>query len=204
MSFYPTTQTNRRGLTIDDRMRLVVPSEKDEKTGSDSIFAIGDCTSTAYAPTAQVASQQGAYLGRMFNQIAKQEAVVSKLDALDSPTRDNLPENVEAEKLKLRKQLERLSVTQWSPFHYSHQGSLAYIGSDKAIADLPFPLVHGNVTFHSPLISRVSHLLSSDCLSRRSHLPLLAFCLLVDSLFPSESRPRRLGLAQDQGFRTVG
>ena len=24
-----------------------------------------------------------------------------------------------------------------APFHYSHQGSLAYIGSDKAIADLP-------------------------------------------------------------------
>jgi len=26
----------------------------------------------------------------------------------------------------------------FSPFMYSHQGSLAYIGSDKAIADLPF------------------------------------------------------------------
>lgn len=24
------------------------------------------------------------------------------------------------------------------PFHYSHQGSLAYIGSEKAIADLEF------------------------------------------------------------------
>ena len=31
----------------------------------------------------------------------------------------------------------------WRPFHYSHQGSLAYIGSDRAIADLPF--MNGNV-----------------------------------------------------------
>ena len=30
------------------------------------------------------------------------------------------------------------------PFSYSHQGSLAYIGSDKAIADLPF-FSSGNV-----------------------------------------------------------
>jgi NADH:ubiquinone reductase (non-electrogenic) len=30
------------------------------------------------------------------------------------------------------------------PFHYSHQGSLAYIGSEKAIADLPF--LNGNVS----------------------------------------------------------
>lgn len=147
MSYYTATQTNRRGLTIDDRMRLVVPSEtgeNDGKTGSDSIFAIGDCTSTAYAPTAQVASQQGAYLGRMLNQVAKREAVASKLAGLESLS-ENAPEGQEGEQVKLRKQLDRLSVSQWSPFHYSHQGSLAYIGSDKAIADLPFPLVHGNI-----------------------------------------------------------
>ena len=30
------------------------------------------------------------------------------------------------------------------PFSYSHQGSLAYIGSEKAIADLPF--MNGNVS----------------------------------------------------------
>ena len=32
--------------------------------GADGIFAIGDCTATSYAPTAQVASQEGAYLAR--------------------------------------------------------------------------------------------------------------------------------------------
>ncbi|KAG8957931.1 NADH:ubiquinone oxidoreductase, partial [Tulasnella sp. 425] len=34
------------------------------------------------------------------------------------------------------KQLNKASKLR--PFHYSHQGSLAYISSDKAIADLPF------------------------------------------------------------------
>ena len=83
----------------------------------------------------------------MFNQMAKREAVASKLVALDSESQSpDASADIEAEKEKLSKQLERLSVSQWSPFHYSHQGSLAYIGSDKAIADLPFPLVHGNAS----------------------------------------------------------
>ena len=36
----------------------------------------------------------------------------------------------------MRKQLAKAEKLR--PFHYSHQGSLAYIGSEKAIADLPF------------------------------------------------------------------
>ena len=38
---------------------------------SDSIFAIGDCTATSYAPTAQVASQEGAYLARVLQQLVQ-------------------------------------------------------------------------------------------------------------------------------------
>lgn len=149
MSFYPSTQTNRRGLTIDDHMRLVVPTTDGGKAGSDSIFAIGDCTSTSYAPTAQVASQQGAYLGRLLNHVAKRESIQTRLQELKKPgsevAKEMSKEQKEEEQAKLQKQLDRLSVHQWSPFHYSHQGSLAYIGSDKAIADLPFPLMNGNV-----------------------------------------------------------
>ena len=93
-----------------------------------SIFAIGDCTSTSYAPTAQVASQQGAYLARVLAQFAKRDKLQSQLQA-------NGADAEETEKA--------LSKIKLKPFHYSHQGSLAYVGSDKAIADLPF--FNGNV-----------------------------------------------------------
>lgn len=95
------------------------------KGAEDSIFAIGDCTSTAYAPTAQVATQEGAYLARVLAQLAKKD----KLEA-------DLALAADGEKPKIQRQLEK--IEKFRPFHYSHQGSLAYIGSDKAIADLPF------------------------------------------------------------------
>lgn len=93
-----------------------------------TIFAVGDCTSTAYAPTAQVASQQGAYLARMFKQLAKHDALLEQITTLEKEGT-----NTESLQKQLAKKIESLR-----PFHYSHQGSLAYIGSDKAIADLEF------------------------------------------------------------------
>ena len=92
-----------------------------------TIFAAGDCTSTQYAPTAQVASQQGAYLARMFKQVAKRDALLERIVTLEK-------EGTNTE--SLQKQLTKLENLR--PFHYSHQGSLAYIGSEKAIADLEF------------------------------------------------------------------
>jgi NADH:ubiquinone reductase (non-electrogenic) len=104
-----------------------------QMAGTDgSIFAIGDCTATSYAPTAQVASQQGAYLARVFAQIAKKDQLEKRLSE---------PGVTPEEKDAAEKQLARIKIR---PFHYSHQGSLAYIGSDKAIADLPF--MNGNVS----------------------------------------------------------
>jgi NADH:ubiquinone reductase (non-electrogenic) len=98
--------------------------------GSDgSIFAIGDCTSSAYAPTAQVASQQGAYLARVLKQMAKRDALQAELNALKlSPTAEK-PEsneasvNLQEDIRRLEKQVERAG--KFRPFHYSHQGSLA-------------------------------------------------------------------------------
>lgn len=104
----------------------------------DSIFAIGDCTASSYAPTAQVASQQGAYLARQFQQLAKKDALTVQLAELEQSIQT---EEVAKEKEALQKQLEKVKLR---PFHYSHQGSLAYIGSEKAIADLPF--FNGNVS----------------------------------------------------------
>ncbi|KAG0304433.1 NADH:ubiquinone oxidoreductase [Dissophora globulifera] len=95
-------QTSPRGLLIDDYMRVA---------GAQDMYAIGDCTFSKYAPTAQVATQQGIYLASVFHNLAS---------------------------------IERGENKKITPFEYSHQGSLAYIGSDKAIADLPF--LNGNVS----------------------------------------------------------
>ncbi|EPQ51528.1 FAD/NAD P-binding domain-containing protein [Gloeophyllum trabeum ATCC 11539] len=120
----PETQTNRRGLTVDDHLRL---------KGAESIFALGDCTATQYAPTAQVATQEGAYLARLFNSIARKDALEKQLKALQADPIKAEEQKTEVE--NLQKQLMKLEKLR--PFHYSHQGSLAYIGSEKAIADLP-------------------------------------------------------------------
>src|SRR5882672_957640 len=88
---------------------------------SDSIFAIGDCTASSYAPTAQVASQQGNYLARQFAQLAKKDAIEAQLVALQTALQTEESKN-EAD--GLMKQLEKLKLR---PFHYSHQGSLAYV-----------------------------------------------------------------------------
>ncbi|KAI0696619.1 NADH dehydrogenase [Cytidiella melzeri] len=125
MAKVPEEQTNRRGLTVDESLRM---------KGADGIFAIGDCTATSYAPTAQVAAQEGSYLARVLKQLAKKDAVAAQLDEAkalsdNDPEKKTLVEKLESQHAKLEK---------LRPFRYSHQGSLAYIGSDRAIADLPF------------------------------------------------------------------
>ena len=87
--------------------------------GAPSIFAIGDCTSTSYAPTAQVASQQGAYLARMFKLIAKQDALEEKMT--EAKNADEIAETGKVAE-RLKKQIDRIKL---KPFQYSHQGSLA-------------------------------------------------------------------------------
>ncbi|KAG8842705.1 NADH:ubiquinone oxidoreductase [Tulasnella sp. 330] len=133
MAALPAHQNNKRGLLVDDYLRLL---------GANDIYAIGDCTATSYAPTAQVASQEGQYLARLLTQLAKKESLEQRLAELRGE-KGGLPEGKEgharnnAEEIEsIVKQLNRASKIR--PFHYSHQGSLAYIGSDKAIADLPF------------------------------------------------------------------
>ncbi|GAA5890393.1 hypothetical protein JCM5296_002809 [Sporobolomyces johnsonii] len=126
MAKLPTTQNSRRGLLVDEHLRLL---------GADGIFALGDCTATNYAPTAQVASQQGHYLARVFSKLHKKDLLLRELEQAKvtnaEPARlDSLANAV-------------IRASNIAPFHYSHQGSLAYIGSDKAIADLPF--LQGNL-----------------------------------------------------------
>ncbi|KAH9855457.1 FAD/NAD-P-binding domain-containing protein [Lenzites betulinus] len=124
MAKFPSAQKNRRGIDVDECLRM---------NGSNgTIFAIGDCSATSYAPTAQVASQEGAYLARVLAQIAKKDEIEARVQELKASAE---PE-AKAECVHLEKRLAKLEKIR--PFKYSHQGSLAYIGSDKAIADLPF------------------------------------------------------------------
>jgi len=130
MAKFSDLQNNRRGISVDDFLRM-------KGVPDGSIFALGDCAATQYAPTAQVASQQGSYLARILKQLAKRDAVETQLKELQTQiTAKGDGEGLKEEASKLEKQLERTSKLR--PFHYSHQGSLAYIGSEKAIADLPF------------------------------------------------------------------
>jgi NADH dehydrogenase FAD-containing subunit len=107
-------QDSRRGLLVDEHLRVL---------GAEGIFALGDCTATNYAPTAQAASQQGMYLSKVFGQLAKKQALIEEHDEAKKAGAD--PARLDA----LANAVIRTSNIR--PFHYSHQGSLAYIGSDK-------------------------------------------------------------------------
>jgi len=61
-------QDSRRGLKVDKHLRVL---------GAEDVYAIGDCAVSGLPPTAQVASQQGKYLGRAFrDEFAKGEEAV--------------------------------------------------------------------------------------------------------------------------------
>lgn len=129
MSQIPAQKDSRRGLAVNEY--LVV-------NGAENIWAVGDCAIANYAPTAQVASQEGAFLARMFNSLAKTETINDELTTLsDKQSREMDKEKrtaILSEIKALQKSLRR--VKQIGPFEYSHQGSLAYIGSERAVADV--------------------------------------------------------------------
>ncbi|KAJ3256095.1 NADH:ubiquinone oxidoreductase [Chytriomyces hyalinus] len=115
-------QNQRRGLVTDDW--LVV---KGSPRGS--IFALGDCSATKWAPTAQVASRQGAYLANLFGHLATMKREKAKLE-----DEGKSPVDV---------------IHTLPPFVYTHMGSLAYVGGEKAIADLPGNIhIGGMLTFY--------------------------------------------------------
>ncbi|PNY28663.1 ATP-dependent RNA helicase DBP2 [Tolypocladium capitatum] len=118
---------SRRGLAVNEY--LVVQGTRD-------IWAIGDCAVAGYAPTAQVASQEGNFLGRLFNNMAKTENHEARIQELSSKMNLQAGNSAEAahEIEALEKKLRKIKDIK--PFRYSHQGSLAYIGSEKAVADV--------------------------------------------------------------------
>ena len=136
MSQIPAQKDARRGLNVNEYLQV---------NGRDDVWAIGDCAIANYAPTAQVASQEGAFLARMFNQKARQlnyEEELQELSAKQSTAKNGDERDSVLEKIKeVQKRLRRVKTV--GPFEYSHQGSLAYIGSEKAVADVSW--LSGNI-----------------------------------------------------------
>lgn len=132
----PAQKNSRRGLAVNEY--LVVQ-------GAQDIWAVGDCAVAGYAPTAQVASQEGTFLARLFNNMAKTDAHEARIKELSSSLnveQSNVTAAEVAQEIEtLEKGLRRIRDVK--PFKYSHQGSLAYIGSEKAVADVTW--FNGNV-----------------------------------------------------------
>lgn len=128
MGQIPAQKDERRGLKVNEY--LVVK-------GTENIWAVGDCAIANYAPTAQVAAQEGAFLARLFNTMAKTDAIETELQELSekqatakADDRNQILDLINERQKQLRR------TKQVGPFQYSHQGSLAYIGAEKAVADV--------------------------------------------------------------------
>lgn len=126
-------QTERRGLLIDDKLRLL--------GAEDSVFGIGDCTfHPGWVPTAQVAHQEGEYLAKNLKKLHQIDQLKWKMEQPGCTDKESLKAEIE--------KIESNMVD----FQYSHKGTLAYIGDDKAIVDLniagsKYRLSGGNVVF---------------------------------------------------------
>ncbi|CAK9436316.1 uncharacterized protein LODBEIA_P08740 [Lodderomyces beijingensis] len=130
MSKIDAQKNAKRGFLVDEHLRL---------KGSENIYALGDCTFTKYPPTAQVAFQQGEYLANYFEKLQKLASLKYKIEHESHPTE------------MLQHRAEKLE-TKLPKFTYNYMGSLAYIGSEKAVADLAWGSwsnvsAGGNLTF---------------------------------------------------------
>jgi len=104
-------QDSRRGIVVDGHLHV---------KGAKNIWALGDCTWTALPATAQVAQQEGKYLGKLFNDlsqdISQQQISISNQQQMSDPLSQKL--------------------ATYEEFVYKHFGSFAYVGDHRAIAEL--------------------------------------------------------------------
>lgn len=111
----PQQASQRRGLKVDEFLRV---------KGVEDVWAVGDCADAGLAPTAQVASQEGVYVGQLLDRLANIQNLNKQLTVAQGDEETRMVE----------RHLRR--IAELPTFKYSHQGSLAYIGSDKALADV--------------------------------------------------------------------
>ena len=101
---------SKRQLVVDDWLRVI---------GMEGVFAAGDCATNLHEPlpaTAQVAGQQGAYVARLLNREYCLEC--------------DIPERTEF----TRTWIDRAQFAK--PFQFLSLGLLAYIGRERAMAQL--------------------------------------------------------------------
>ncbi len=114
-----TMQSSRWGLVVDSHCRV-----KGGETAG--LWALGDCAvAVGCAPTAQAASQQGKYLGRLFRDYLSGGAQTGELTvplAITNPT----------EAFEIYDKY----INQLPSFAYVNKGSLAYVGGNKGVAEL--------------------------------------------------------------------
>lgn len=194
ISKIPAQKDSRRGLAVNEY--LVVQGTRD-------IWAVGDCAVAGYAPTAQVAAQEGNFLARLFNNMAKTEALENRIHELSSSL--NLtPGTDSAEAAREIEECERKlrRIKDIKPFHYTHQGSLAYIGSEKAVADVSWwngnIASGGRMTYLFWRSAYLSMCFSSTFFLPQSYFPL--FPLSTNASWNSSeplARHNRLAKVQD-------
>ncbi|KAK7742122.1 NADH:ubiquinone oxidoreductase [Cytospora paraplurivora] len=163
MEKIPAQKDSRRGLAVNEY--LVVQGARD-------IWAVGDCAVAGYAPTAQVASQEGNFLAKLFNNMAQTEGLEQNIRELSSSLNLKPGNTAEISKQIEDNEKQLLRIKDLKPFHYSHQGSLAYIGSEKAVADVAW--FNGNFASGGQwtyLFWRSAYL--SMCFSTRNRLLVL-------------------------------
>ena len=193
MSHIPAQAKARRGLEVNEY--LVV-------NGAENIWAVGDCAVANYAPTAQVAAQEGAFLARLFNTMAKTDAIEIELQELSTKQATAKPDErkVYLEQINERqRQLRR--VKQIGAFSYSHQGSLAYIGAEKAVADVSW--FSGNIASGGTmtyLFWKSAYL--SMCFSSKFSLVQGRLFELIRSTSSAQPSSRLLRLGQGQVLRS--
>ncbi|WBW71175.1 internal mitochondrial NADH dehydrogenase (ubiquinone) Ndi1 [Schizosaccharomyces osmophilus] len=135
MSTIPEQSGARRGLMIDEFFRV---------KGMPDTYAIGDCAFSGLPATAQVAHQQGDWLAANLNKSGKANALKHRIEVMEK----QLGEKKTDQEFSVLK--KELANTQLQAFQYNHQGAMAYVGHDKAIADLKVPYfnkilpLHGN------------------------------------------------------------
>lgn len=116
--------------------------------GSNNIFAIGDNAFIGLPPTAQVAHQQAEHLAKTFDKMAQVPGFHKQLKE-------------RTEKVDLL-----FEENKFKPFNFRYLGALAYLGSEKAIANIAygkrsFYTGGGLFTFYIWRVSYLAMLLSS-------------------------------------------
>ncbi|KAH3684352.1 hypothetical protein WICPIJ_004680 [Wickerhamomyces pijperi] len=113
----PEQNSANRGLIVDETLLV---------NGTNSIFAIGDNAFAKLPPTAQVAHQEAEYLAKVFSKISRIPNFHENLKISSTPQALFKENGVK-------------------PFEYVHLGALAYLGAEKAIANITY----GKRSFYS-------------------------------------------------------